>query len=94
MKVTVKFKGPISLVTGPKLSVDLPNHAKIKYLAEMLRKDYVDKARNIGLEQVFLQFESQNLILVNEREVSALQGLETSLGRDSSIKVVNFTHGG
>ena len=93
MKVKVRFRGPISLVTGPKLLVELPRDAKIRDLAEKLRRDYGEKARETGLEQVLLHFESQNLIIVDDREISALQGMETSFGDESIIKVVNFTRG-
>ena len=94
MNIDISLRGPISLVTGPKITLDLPKGSKISDILEVLRGNYVAKAREIGLEEVFLNLKSQNLILVDGKEISALHGKETDVDASSEIYLVNFTHGG
>ena len=94
MNLKIKFKGPISLVTGEKLTLNLPENAKISDLINDLRRKYLRKAEIKSLDVVFRDFTAQNLILVNERDISALKGVETKLKQGDAIMIINFTHGG
>jgi molybdopterin converting factor small subunit len=94
LRVEVAFKGPISLVTGEKIGLELEEGAKVKDLIAELNRCFLGKARERRLEEVILNLESKNLILIEEREISALEGVETPLKEGNKILLLNFTHGG
>jgi len=94
LRVEISFKGPISIVTGRRLVIELREKARVKDLIQELNKAFLDKAREKRLEEVIQNLESQNLILIDGREISALEGVETPLREGDKITILNFTHGG
>lgn len=94
MNIEVSLRGPISVVTGPQINLDVPEGSKISDMLEGIKGRYLARAKEAGLEEVFLNLKSQNLILVDGREISALEGAETKVEESSAICLVNFTHGG
>ena len=94
LRVEISFKGPISIVTGRRLVIELREKARVKDLILELNKAFLDKAREKRLEEVIQNLESQNLILIDGREISALEGVETPLREGDKITILNFTHGG
>jgi len=46
------------------------------------------------LGEVLERLDSQNLILVNGREISALKGIDTEINPGDEIVILNYTHGG
>ena len=81
-------------VTGEEMEVELPSNAKVGDLIEFLKRNFIDKAIEKELEVVFKYFTSQNLILVNNKEISSLKDVNTELKDGDVIKIVNFTRGG
>jgi hypothetical protein len=63
LNVEVQLKGPISVVTGPKMHLEMPKGSKISDILTSIRDRYVEEARKVGLEAVFLNLRSQNKIL-------------------------------
>ncbi len=94
MNVKVLFKGPISVVTGEEINVKLPDRSRISDLIDFLRRNYGEIAEKKGLGVVFRDFVAQNIVLINNRDLSVLNGLNTMLKPGDVIKVINFTHGG
>lgn len=74
--------------------MDLPDNARIKALVLKLREEFLPKANDLGLEEVFHHFSAQNLILVNGAHISTLGGEDARLKANDVIHIVNFTHGG
>ncbi len=88
------LKGPLSLVTGPKLIVDLPKGSDLNTLAQELRERFLTRAQEAGLEEILIRFNAQNLVLVNGVHTSVLGGAETALKANDVVHIINFTHGG
>ena len=94
MILDIMFKGPISVVTGQHIKLDLIDGATIKELANEIKIKFLTASQNIGLDAVITNLLEQNIILVNGVEISALNGEKTILDPNSKIDILNFTHGG
>ncbi len=92
--IKIEIKGPLSIVTGEKLEVPADKASKISELHKYLIDNYMDKAAKEGLREVLERLDSQNLILVNGREISALKGIDTEINPGDEIVILNYTHGG
>jgi len=57
-------------------------------------EEYLDAAKEMGLQEVIENLDSHNLILVNGREVNTLDGLETNISPGDKVVIINYTHGG
>ena len=94
MILDIMFKGPISVVTGQHITLNLTDGATIKELANEIKIKFLVASQKIGLDAVITNLLEQNIILVNGVEISALNGEKTILESNSKIDILNFTHGG
>lgn len=92
--IVIKVRGPLSIITGEKLEVPFRRVMSIKDLHKYLVDKYMDIAEEKGLMEVIKNLDSQNLILVNGREINTLDGLETHISPGDEVVIINYTHGG
>jgi len=92
--IVVKVKGPLSAVTGEEVNIPSSRIKTIRELHQYLMEEYLDAAKEMGLQEVIENLDSQNLILVNGREVNTLDGLETNISPGDKVVIINYTHGG
>jgi molybdopterin converting factor small subunit len=93
-KIVVRIKGPITLACGEEISIDSENIKTVKDLWIELDNRYKDKALEEGVYPALKDLPSQNLVLVNDIEISALNNLETPLKPGDIVTIINYTHGG
>jgi molybdopterin converting factor small subunit len=93
-KISIKVKGPISLAIGEELTIEINEKKTIREIWEYLKEKYKDKAIEHGIYPALEDLPSQNLILVNDIEISALNELETHVKPGDKITIINYTHGG
>ncbi len=92
--IRIKVKGPLSIVTGEYLELPADKVRTVRDIHKYLIQNYKDMAIEKGLGEVVENLDSQNLILVNGREINTLAGLDTNIGPDDEIVIINYTHGG
>ena len=92
--IVVKVKGPLSAVTGEEVNIPSNKVKTIKELHQYFMKRYLGVAKEMGLQEVIENMDSQNLILVNGREINTLDGLETNISPGDKVVIINYTHGG
>jgi MoaD family protein len=94
MAITVKFVGALRHFSGiSKVAFDCKKHLSI---SELLN-EIIKKLPNLKPTLINQQFEDPKpnaLILVNGREISVLNGLETKLQDRDEVVLVPFVHGG
>lgn len=93
MAITVKFIGALRHASGKKTQVVHFAGCSIKELIDKISTDSPDLRRNL------IGGESNNqhanaLILVNGREISVLNGLNTRLADDDEVVFIPVVHGG
>jgi len=95
MAVNVKFVGALRHITGkPKLTVDYLAGFSVKDLIQKLIQDSPQIQASIVDQQTDGTMKTNALILVNNREISVLNGLETKLSDGDEIVIVPVVHGG
>jgi molybdopterin synthase sulfur carrier subunit len=95
MAVTVKFIGALRHITGKtKISIDFSVGCAIKDLIQKLILDTPQIKSSIVDQQADGTMKTNALILVNDREISVLDGLETKLSDGDEIVFVPVVHGG
>ncbi len=95
MAITVKFIGALRHITGkPKLSIEPQAGYAIKDLIQKLIQDNPQIKSSIVDQQADGTMKTNALILVNDREISVLDGLETKLYDGDEIVFVPVVHGG
>ena len=96
MALKVKVKGPLRVVIGTEINVDLKEIEgnSVRDLVEFLKERYLDAAKSEHLEEVLNDFFSHNVVLVNGTEISAINGENTKLRDNDEIFIINITHGG
>jgi sulfur-carrier protein len=95
MTVTVKFIGALRHLTGKsKLSIDFSVGYAIKDLIHKLIQDTPQVKSSIVDQQADGTMKANALILVNDREISVLDGLETRLSDGDEVVFVPVVHGG
>jgi len=92
--IIVKVKGPLSAMIGEEVNIPSSRVKTIRELHQYLMEEYLDAAKEMGLQEVIENLDSQNLILVNGREVNTLDGLETNISPGDKVVIINYTHGG
>ena len=92
--ISIKIRGPLSDITGRELNIPPDRIKTIKDLQNYLIEKYIVLAKEKGMEEVVKNLDSQNLILVNGREINTLDGLDTNISPGDEIIIINFTHGG
>lgn len=95
MRIKVRFRGPISQIIGDDIELNTKReNYTINDLHTYIRDKYLDKAESLGMKAVIDDLPAQCLIIVNGREISALNGLETVLNNGDEVLIINYTHGG
>jgi molybdopterin synthase sulfur carrier subunit len=95
MAVNVKFVGALRHVTGkPNVTVDFLADFSVKDLVQKLIQDTPQIQSSIVDQQTDGTIKTNALILVNDREISVLNGLETKLSNGDEVVFVPVIHGG
>ncbi len=95
MAVYVKFVGALRHITGkPNVTVDYLEDFSVKDLIQKLIQDTPQIQTSIVDQQTDGTLKTNALILINDREISVLNGLETKLSDGDEIVFVPVVHGG
>jgi sulfur-carrier protein len=95
MAVTVKFIGALRHLTGkPKITIDFSAGYALKDLIQKLIQDSPQVKSSIVDQQADGTLKTNALILVNDREISVLDGLDTKLSDGDEVVFVPVVHGG
>lgn len=92
--ITIEVKGPLNVVTGRRIVLKGKSILTVRDMAKHFMDRYYDSAKEYRLESIISDFFSQNIILVNDVEISALNGADTRIKSGDKITILNFTHGG
>lgn len=94
MAVTVKFVGALRHFSGTgELTLDCKACLSIRELMNEIIKE-VPKLKQSLIDQQLEDPRPNSLMLVNGREISVLDGLETRLKDGDEIVLVSVVHGG
>jgi MoaD family protein len=94
MTISVKFVGALRHVSGvDKLALDCKGEISIRELVSEITKD-TPALRQSLIDQQLEDPRPNALILVNGREISVLNDLETTLKDGDEIVLVPVVHGG
>jgi molybdopterin converting factor small subunit len=95
MSVTVKFVGALRRVAG-KSTVMIPCSANfsVKDLLQKIFLDIPEIKTCITNQQTDGAIKNSALILVNDREISVLNGLDTLLTGNDEVVLIPVAHGG
>ena len=92
--VTLKFIGALRQASGAdKLMMDCKNGASLLDLVNAITEELPALRRNL-LDEQLEEPKPNALILVNGREISVLDGLETKLKDGDEVVFVPVVHGG
>jgi MoaD family protein len=95
MAINVKFVGALRHVTGkPKLTIDYSVNFSVKDLIKKLVQDQPEIEASIVDQQAGGVMKTNALILVNNREISVLNGLDTLLSDGDEVVFIPVVHGG
>ncbi|MFX0106823.1 MAG: MoaD/ThiS family protein [Candidatus Hodarchaeota archaeon] len=93
MRVVFKSFGPLKRVLGnSQIELEVPENSTVRTVVEM-----AIEAGGESLRELIMQDEriSGNLIiLLNKRDVSTLQGVETQVNEDDEIAILPHVQGG
>ena len=90
----IAVKGPLSLATGEVVEIEGYKEIALYEVWDILMKRYADKAREYGVYPALEGLFSQNLILINDVEISAIDDSKSRVKAGDNIIIINFTHGG
>jgi len=94
MAITVKFVGALRHVSGAgELALDCKGDISIRALINEITEEMPALKRSL-IDQQLEDPRPNALILVNGREISVLNGLETNLKDGDEIVLVPVVHGG
>jgi MoaD family protein len=94
MAITVKFVGALRHVSGAgELALDCKGDISIRALMNEITKERPALKRSL-IDQQLEDPRPNALILVNGKEISVLNGLETKLNDGDEIVLVPVVHGG
>jgi molybdopterin synthase sulfur carrier subunit len=94
MTIKVKFIGALRHASGTnELTVNCERDISVKDLIREIAKELPELNRNLGDPQLE-EPRVNSLILVNGREISVLNGLETNLKDGDNVVFVSVVHGG
>jgi molybdopterin synthase sulfur carrier subunit len=94
MAITVKFIGALRHVSGAdELALDYKDDVSIRELMSEITKEVPALTRSL-MDQQLEDPRPNVLILVNGREISVLNGLETNLQNGDEVVLVPVVHGG
>lgn len=94
-KVRVQLVGVLRGLAGKnEISIKSKTPVKIKQLIQDLSDSLGFAFKQAVIDPELNDPRPNTLILVNDVEISALQGLETKVGEDDTIVVIPVSHGG
>jgi MoaD family protein len=94
MAITVKFIGALRHVSGvDEIALDSKEDISIREVMNEITREIPALKRSL-IDQQLEDPRPNALILVNGREISVLNGLETSLKNGDEIVLVPVVHGG
>ncbi len=94
MTLSIKFIGALRHISGKtQLTINYQERITLKDLLAKLSEE-LPKLEKTFSEQQLNDSRSNSLILVNGREISVLEGLETRLNDGDEIVFVPVVHGG
>ena len=89
MAIAVKFIGALRHVSGIREhAFGDEGHTSVKKLINEIIKDLP------SLKQSLIDLTQNTLVLVNGKEISVLDGLETKLNDGDEVVLIPFVHGG
>ncbi len=95
MALTVKFIGALRHVTGNRqVKLECTQNFSIKDLILQLTVDKPQLKANLINQQTDGALKTNALILINDREISVLNGLDTKLDDGDEIVFIPVVHGG
>ncbi|RLE45472.1 MAG: hypothetical protein DRJ31_11225 [Candidatus Methanomethylicota archaeon] len=94
IKLRIRVMGLMAKVLGDNLEIRVPERTDISELSKILLNTFRERIERENIEVAFREFHAHNLILVNGKEISALNGLKTILKNGDEILIVNLTRGG
>ena len=94
MSLTIKFIGALRHLSGKtQFTINFQDGISIKQLIDSITQQ-LPALKNTFSDQELNDSRSNSLILVNGREISVLDGLETKLSDGDEIVFVPVVHGG
>ena len=94
MPLTIKFIGALRHLSGKtQLTINFKEGISIKELVTKISQE-MSELKSTFSDQQLNDSRSNSLILVNGREISVLNGLETKLNDGDEIVFVPVVHGG
>jgi molybdopterin synthase sulfur carrier subunit len=94
MVITVKFIGALRHISGAEgLALDYMEGTSVRALLNEITKEAPELKRSL-IDQQLEDPRPNALILVNGKEISVLNGLETTLNDGDEIVFVPVVHGG
>ena len=94
MPLTLKFIGAMRQISGKnQLIVNIQDGNTLRDLMDKLGKNMPELLKIFG-EQKFGNSNSNSLVLVNGREISVLNGLDTKLMSGDEVVFIPVVHGG
>ena len=94
MVLSVKFVGALRHVSGTgELALSCKSRVAIRELMDEIIKELPELKRSL-IDPQFEDSRPNTLVLVNGREISVLDGLETKLKDGDEVVLIPFVHGG
>jgi molybdopterin synthase sulfur carrier subunit len=94
MAINVKFIGALRHVSGAgELALNCKDNVSIRELMREITEEVPALTRSL-IDQQFEELTLNVLVLVNGREISVLNGLETNLQDGDEVVLVPVVHGG
>jgi molybdopterin synthase sulfur carrier subunit len=94
MTIAIKFIGSLRHVLGTgELALSCKSYVAIRELMNEIIKELPELKRSL-IDQQFGDPRPNALVLVNGREISVLDGLETKLKDGDEVVLIPFVHGG
>lgn len=95
MIVTVKFVGALRHVAGKsEVIIDCSTNFSVKELIQKIIIDIPEIKTNIINQHTADTVKNNSLILVNDREISVLNGIATMLADGDRVVFIPVVHGG
>jgi molybdopterin converting factor small subunit len=92
MTIKVEFRGPLeSQGVQTTYHVDIRNQKRVRDVLDQLLK------QNDGLEEIFSDMrtvEQNTMVMLNEKDVTLFDGLDTKLEDGDNLLVLPLVHGG
>ncbi len=94
MPIYLKFIGAMRQISGKaQVNIEFKDYQSLKSLIKRLSRD-MPELKKIFCDQELKDPQSNSLILINGREISVLNGLETKIADEDEIVFVPIVHGG